>query len=289
MTPHFLVLVAAVFYAIAALLIKRASDLGVGPLRTLLISNLVCVVVFLPLWGFGGTLHRDLWWQPLLIGICFMTGQGMTFLSLHKGDVSVATPVLGIKILIVAVLVTLLADESLTLQLWAAAALASLGVAILNRRSAKAQHHVGITIVMAVSAALAFALFDVLVQKWSPVWGLGRLLPLSIGAGGLLSLVLVFKLEEIPIESKRLAWRWLWPAAFVMSGQSLLFVYAIANWGQAAQANVIYSSRGLWSILLIWFVGHWFGSRETENGTAVLVWRLVGALMMLSAIILAML
>jgi hypothetical protein len=58
--------------------------------------------------------------------------------------------------------------------------------------------------------------------------------------------------------------------------------------GQATAANVLYASRGLLSVLLIWSIGHWFSNAEQKLGLKVLRWRLLGATLMLAAIVLVM-
>jgi hypothetical protein len=67
-----------------------------------------------------------------------------------------------------------------------------------------------------------------------------------------------------------------------------MFVSTVAHWGHAAPANVLYSSRGLWTVLLVWAFGHWVKSREQHLGRRVLTWRLSGAFLMMSAIVLVL-
>ena len=109
--PIQLSLLAAFLYAAGALIIKRSAELGVGVWRTAFVANLICALLFLPLLALGGEIHVDLWWQPVVTGACFVAGQWLTFIAFERGDVSVATPVLGIKILLVAVLVTAIGGE----------------------------------------------------------------------------------------------------------------------------------------------------------------------------------
>jgi drug/metabolite transporter (DMT)-like permease len=287
--PFILPLVAAFIYAAAALLLKRSADLGAGVWRTAFVANLVAGLTFQPLLLLGGTLHGGLWWQPAIVGLCFVAGQWLMFIALEKGDVSVATPVLGIKILMVAGLVTVLAGEELRWQLWVAAVLATLGIALLNRiRKPSAHHYVGRTIVTAGLSAAAFALFDVLVQEWSPQWGVGRLLPLALGFSAVYSLGFVLQFRAPLTAIPRGTWPWLLGGTCIMALQSLLFVFTLATWRQAAAANVIYSSRGLWTVLLVWLFGHWVKSREQQLGAGVLGWRLAGALLMMGAIVLVL-
>ena len=81
-------------------------------------------------------------------------------------------------------------------------------------------------------------------------------------------------------------WLWLLAGTLTIGSQSMLFVTSVSYWGHAAHLNVLYSSRGLWTVVLVWLVGHWVKSREQNRGSHVLGWRLAGAALMLSAIVL---
>jgi drug/metabolite transporter (DMT)-like permease len=287
--PFVLILIAAAVYAAGALLVKRAADLGVGVWRTAFVSNLTTAVLFQPLWLLGGTIHLHLWWQPALVALCFVAGQWLTYISLEQGDVSVATPVLGIKILLVAVFVTLWVGEALRWQLWVAAVLATIGIGLLNRSGARAPHRrVGRTIVTAGLAAISFTVLDVLVQEWSPGWGLGRFLPVTLMISSVFSLAFVRRFRAPLSAISPPTWRWLLGGTLLIGGQAVVFVSVIAKWGQVAPVNVVYSSRGLWSVVLVWLFGHWVKSREQQLGPGVLAWRLAGAVFMMLAIALVL-
>jgi hypothetical protein len=62
----------------------------------------------------------------------------------------------------------------------------------------------------------------------------------------------------------------------------------VAAKGHAASINVVYSSRGLWSVILVWWLGHWVQSREQHLQRGVLLWRLAGATTMIAAIALVL-
>ena len=89
---------------------------------------LVCwtgAIVFPTLTLLGGTLQPlTLLWQPALIGSLFLAGQLFTLLAVARGDVSIATPVLGIKLLIVPALSPLFVDDPISPMIWIAAAIA---------------------------------------------------------------------------------------------------------------------------------------------------------------------
>jgi drug/metabolite transporter (DMT)-like permease len=281
-------LVSALLYVVGALLMRRAADYGVGFWRTTFVANLICAAVFAPLLLLGGKFHLELLWQPAVVALLFVAGSVLNFISLDRGDVSIATPVLGIKIILVAVLSTLIVGQYLPLKLWIAAALSTTAVTLLNRTRATHHHHVTSTILAAGASASCFALFDVLVQKWSPAWGLGRFPPLMLGFVAIYAIGLV---PRFPAPLKAVAggaWPWLIGGSLVMAVQSLLFVSAVAYYGHATTANVIYSSRGLWSVVVVWLVGHWFRNAEQQLGSGILRWRLIGSALMLAAIALVL-
>lgn len=281
-------LVSAMLYVIGALLMRRAADYGVGFWRTTFVANLICAAVFSPLLLLGGKFHLDLLWQPAVVGLLFVLGSVLNFISLDRGDVSIATPVLGIKIILVAVLSTLIVGEHLPLKLWIAAGLSTTAIALLNRTRAAHHHHVTSTILAAGASAASFALFDVLVQKWSPAWGLGRFPPTMLGFVAVYAIGLVPRFPA-PLRSiAGAAWPWLLGGSLVMAIQSLIFVGTVAYFGHATTANVIYSSRGLWSVVVVWIIGHWFHNTEQQLGSGILRWRLIGSALMLVAIALVL-
>jgi drug/metabolite transporter (DMT)-like permease len=283
-------LAAALLYAAAALSLKRSAELGAGLWHSAFVSNLLTALAFQGLLIFGGRWQPlALWWQPMVAAILFLSGQVWTLVSLQRGDVSIATPVLGLKIILVASFTTLVLGQGVSWRLWLAAALTTCGLACLNHSGAHREGaHATATILSAGVAAASFALFDVLVQKWSPAWGVGRFLPLTTGMVGLLSFALV-PLFPSPLGGlSRPAWRWLGVGSGLFAVQALLFISGIARFGGATASNVIYSSRGVWSIVAVVVVGRWFHSSETHLGASVLRWRLIGATLMFTGIVLVL-
>ena len=288
--PLLLPLLAALVYVTGALLLRRAAQGGADAWRMAWAANFLSAALFAPLLLFGGTLLPPAqWWKPAVVALLFLLGQVFTFRALQTGDVSVATPVLGVKIILVALLTTVLLRDALTPALWAAAALSSAAVALLNFTRAGAHHHVGRTIVLSGLAAASYALFDVLVQKWSPAWGVGRFLPVMMGFVAAYSLLLRFAPGTSGRATPRAALPWMLPGALCLAAQGVMFVSAIALYGQATVANVLYSSRGLWSVLAVWLVGHWFGNRERHLGRRILALRLCGATLLTLAVLLVLL
>jgi len=277
-------LASALLYVIGALLLRRAADFGVGFWRTTFVANVICAVAFSFLWTFGGTFHLRLLWQPAIVAMLFLVGSVLNFISLDKGDVSLATPVLGIKIVLVAAFVAAVTGEWGKPSVWLAAVLSTAAVALLNWTRAAHHHHVTLTILAAGGSAASFALFDVFVQQWAAAWGVGRFPPTMLAFVALFSCGTI---PQFPAPLSKIAgpaWPWLIGGSLVLAAQALLFISSVAYFRNAAAANVVYSSRGLWSVALVWLIGHWFGNRERHLGAAILRWRLIGAVLMLAAI-----
>lgn len=286
----FFPLLAALLYAVGALVFKRSSDLGVGIWRTTFVANILVAALFSALWLLGGQpVQPGLLWQPAILALCLFAGQLSQFVALERGDVSVAVPVFGLKVVIIALVTPLLIGESVDARLWAAALLSVLGITFLNRTEGGLRpKNMGITLLAGGAGSVCFAFFDVLVQKWGPAWGAGRLLPCVFWMNALLSLTLIGKFRAPLSAIRGEAWPWLVTGSLLLGVQSVIFVSYVAIHGQATAANVLYASRGLLSVLLIWSIGHWFSNAEQKLGAKVLRWRLLGAALMLAAIVLVM-
>lgn len=286
-------LASSLVYAIAALLLKRAAVLGAGVIQTTAVVNVATAVTFLAVLPLGGTLRFDDVWQPAIVGLLYVLGQATTFLALKLGDVSVATPIMGVKTVIVAVLATLLLADDPPWQLWVAAILSAAAIALLNV-SGGAKHRILVTSFWALTSAACYSLFDVLVQKWSPAWGAGRFLP-TMAALAMVPVLATWTVTSVVSRGDaelrrngRTAWPWLIAGAALMALQAVLLTGALAVFGDATAINVVYSARGLWAVAAVMVVGHWFRNEERLLGPSVLRARLCGAAVMTIAIVIAM-
>ena len=123
-------------------------------------------------------------------------------------------------------------------------------------------------------------------QKWVPAWGAGSFFPPMFLLVGLLSCSFI-PFFSAPLTALRApAWRWVAPGALLLAANNAGIVLAIGLIGSATVVNIIYSLRGLFSVLLVWLIGHWFTSDEQHLGGRVLGCRLVGAGLMVAAVVL---
>ncbi len=112
--------------------------------------------------------------------------------------------------------------------------------------------------------------------------------PIALGLSGLLSFAFIPRFSAPLSALPRPAWPWLLGGALGIAAQSLIFVSVVATWQKPAEANVVYSSRGLWSILLVWAIGARLQNQEAHLGRRTLAWRLAGAVLMMAAIFLVL-
>ncbi len=289
LTPIFwLSLLAAFLYALGALLLKRTAKDSIDVWRITFVSNIATSIALAGLWGFGGQIPSlGLLWQPAIVALLFIAGQITAILALTRGDVSVATPMLGLKILMVAFFTWLLLHEPLPPEVWISATLATLAVALLGvSRDRAGMHRAAFTAGCTLIAAASYACFDVLVQRWSPAWGVGRFPPIMGFFAAAYSLFLIPRFQQPLRVVPQNVWPYLGSGSALIGIQGLLIISTIANWGYAAAANVVYSSRGLWSVLLVLALGHWLAKDEHELGKKLLLFRLAGAVLLSAAILL---
>lgn len=280
-------LAAALIYSVAALAIKRALQQGAGPWKVTFFNNLILGLNFQWLLLFH---DRPFDWAPLahafLPGLLFFLGQIFTFVALDKGDASIATPVLGTKIVLVAAFTVLVIGESVPLLWWIAAIMSTSAIILLQHGNPVGRKKVLLTVFLSFLSAACYAMAEVFVQRYAPVYGPFLFLPLMFASVAALSfLILPFKgpaLLSFPRDGKA----WFWIGCSLMAFQAIVVVSSIGIGGKATAVNIVYSSRGMVTVVLVWLVGHWFHNTESTAGVGVMGKRLAAAGLITAAIIL---
>ena len=280
---------ASILFVCGLIFVKRLTTSGVGSITILFSSNLCTAIVFSVLWFFGGEGQPpSQLWQPGVIAALFMLGLSFQFLAIRRGDVSVATPVLGVKVVFVALLLWIIANEQLPKEVWLAACLATLGIGLIQWTGRHHAKHVVLTIVLSLSAAASFAMFDVLVHRWAPAWGPGRLLPTAFWIVALLSLGMLPWVQWQEFRNRSVL-KLLIPASLLIAFQALCIILAVAIFGDAARINVVYSLRGMWGVGLAWGAAVIWGGSEADLAKSAMLTRALGAILLTVAVVLAIL
>jgi drug/metabolite transporter (DMT)-like permease len=285
--PMLVPLASALGYGFAALMLKRGTE-GAGPWWVNFSSNWVQGALFSLLWflpvehavSLSNASHA------IISGSIFFVGQIFTFLALSRGDVSVATPVLGSKVVFVALFSAVSGTERIGPATWMAVILTAAATLLLGLGHPHADRAaIFRSILYGFTAAALYALTDITQQRWVHQWGFPHYAATLFLTVAVLSLTLIPVLRSDPHEVSAESWRWIVAGGCILAVQACGVGWAIVTIGATA-TNVLYNSRGLWSVVLVWTIGSWFGNAERAHGRAVMIRRLAGSLLLLAAILL---
>ncbi len=269
----------------------RADKKGAGAITVLFFSNQTLALAFSFFWPFreslGGSMQPlSILWQPLLLALLFVFGLLFTFAAVRHGDISVATPVLGLKIFMVVLLLWVLGSEKLGISMWIAAAMAATGVGLIQWTGRGRPRHVFITIVLALLASMFYAHFDVLIQSWAPAWGVSRILPITFWFVSIISLPMIPWVDWHQLKDREIL-NWVALTSFLTMLQAFMIVGALAYFADAARINIVFATRGMWAVVLAWAIGRSTRINNTEADATALRIRFLGASLLTLAVIIA--
>lgn len=285
-------LLSSVLFVFGVLFAKRSITGGASPWTNTFLSNFWLAVC----WGLaavvqGTFLPVSLWWQAALVGLAFVLGQLLTYLAFQYGDVSVATPVFGVKIVMVAIALSLLAGEAVPGRVWLGAVLAAVGVAIVQsgpRPVGTAPRRAMRTIVLAMAASLSLTLFDIGLQTWGRQAGAGQFLPAMFLSVGLWSCGFLPWVDRPASLTQSGVLRPLVIGSILMTVQAMSMSYSLSRFGDAARINIVYALRGLWAVILSWVLASRFGGQEAKHSVNVMLLRCAGAVLLLTSVLIAL-
>jgi drug/metabolite transporter (DMT)-like permease len=226
--------------------------------------------------------------HAVLAGTAFFIGQVFTFVAISRGDISIATPVLGTKVIFVALLVFVTGGEELGWKLWVATFLTTLALALLGGEWRANRERLLVSVGFAFLASIAFAATDVMQQLWARSFGFGHFGPVMFATVGVLSFTLIPFFSAPLRQMPRPMVVWAFGGGLLLTVQAMGIAYCIAVYHEVTVTNVLYNTRGLWSVALVWVVGHWFANSEKQVGGAIMSRRLIGALILLAAVYLSL-
>lgn len=277
-------------YTIGTLFLKRSTNAGIGPWRTTFVSNLVHGLLALPLWFLGPPLDRvSELLLPMFISLAFFLGQLFTCIAIHRGAVSVVTPVMGIKPVFVGFISIFLLGSSLSGFIWLAAGLSAVAVFLLRGQSDAEKRRIMPSIIWGVSASLLYAVYDILLQKYGSDLGFENTVSAVFAFNALWSFLLIPLFRSSVRDVSKKTWSVLLVGSFFVGLQAISMGWVLTKFGRVTEVNIMYSSRGIWSVLIVWIVGHWFSNTERNVGRGEMTRRLIGALAMILAIVLTFL
>jgi len=291
-------LIAALASAVSYLVSRHHGNRrGGGSLRLLVLGHTVMAAVCLPL---AWLLRPAVWpppgaWLPWLTGSAtsYLLGQAAVFAALKRISASRLAPLLGLKIAVLAAIVSMLPGAPLDARQWLAVALSVAAAALLGRGGGIAPAGLGLLL----AACCAFACSDLCIVRL--IDGLQGGLATSAPAlgrlrAGALAMALTYTacggvlagLAGLPRARPRDRADWL--AAVQYAGAwlgGMIALYACFGTVGVVFGNILQSTRGLIAILLGAWLAHagWHDLEEpVDRGT--LVRRALAALLMTVAI-----
>ena len=276
-------------YAASAIYSKRATVEGGGLWRVTFLTNWGLALALMPLLGLAeGPLRVVDWWNAGVTSIVFFAGQLMVFGALRYGEVSVVTPVMGVKVLVVAAMAVGIAQERLPERWWWAAVIAAAAAALLGAGRMEDRRRVWIGIAGGLGGAVAYSGVDICFQLWAGAAGLWRFTAMVLLLMAVWSLALLPRLEGPFWRMPRAVWHSYVHSLWLSLVQVVVMAYCVVALKGAAWANLLYSSRGVWSVVMVWGFGSFFGNSEGAMGGGVMLRRLMGSALLLGAIALVL-
>ena len=286
--PYYLFapLFSAAVFAMASLAFKRSFREGAGVTRVFFVNHLLLGLSFLPFAAFESkAVPWERLYQPALVAMCFFVGNIANFVAIRTGDVSLVAPLLGTKTVFVALFSWLVFAVPLTFAHGAAALLATIAIFLLGLTEVRPGARVARTTLLALASSLLFGFCDAMLGAWVKEFGVLSFLAIQFTLTALASFSVVPFFRGPLWAMPAPAWRWLLLGSGLITVQAAVLVLAIAWSGDATGVNVVYGTRGLWSVVFVWFAGGWFGNTERADARgSVFLWRAVGAALMVAAV-----
>ena len=252
------------------------------------LTNLAVGVMFLPLLAWEkATVDWAQVWKPIIMGFTFFAGTWLTFVGIRRGDVSLVTPIMGTKVVFVALGVVLLMGYSPSLPLWVAAFLTAGGILLMGIADLKDGHHLVFTILITLASAGMFGLCDVFVSAWSSDFGALTFLAIGSFCVALFSLVMWLFQGCPSLKMGKAQKPWAWWGAVLIGLQAIGMGIALSFFDDATGINVVYASRGLWVIVLVVAFGRFLGNSEHRDKGSDFLWRVAGTVILTIAIVIA--
>jgi hypothetical protein len=178
--------------------------------------------------------------------------------------------------------------KALPAQTWLAALLAVVAVILLGW-PAKGSKPSFLSMGLAVLTATGFGLTDALVPEFGKAGDVDpfNLLFMMILTVGVLSFLFIPMTRGRFLGWRKEADKWLVLGTIPLAAQTIIFSIAIGFYDVPTETNVLYMSRGLWSIIFAVWIGRMIGSSEASAPKAVLMRRFLGAALLLVGIYLA--
>ena len=225
------------------------------------------------------------YWAPLLGTTCsYLVGHVALFFAVRHADASRVSPLMGFKLVVLAVIAVGFAGQHLAPRQWLAVAIAVGGVLVLNRIGGRMPWRALLGVGV---ACLAYSLSDLFLQRH-----IQALAPVPLAWAAVFAAFMGYALcglvavAAFPwLGSRKVAdWKASVPYAVTWYATTLLFFMSVAFIG-VVFANLLQSTRAIWSVALGALVARWgLNHLEQQTTRGVFARRIAAAVMMVAAV-----
>lgn len=288
MPPYaLLALISAGAYSIGSLFNKQAMAGGCGYFRVTAFTIWSSALFLLPfVFLYSAPLPLNVWYQPFISAIFFSSGSIFFILALRTGDLSIVAPVSGIKPIINALLVAVLLNVDVPMSTWIACGLTAIALVVLRTPNTSTSHSFLKTTWVTLLCVTSFALCDTCFQRWANNWGVLRFAAITFTTSSIVACAMIPLFNTPWKKMTQTAKRHVLTGAAFCALPGLCMGLALGRYGHAPEVNVIYSTRAIFSIGIVWLFGRHIGNIEHTASRTVLFRRMAGATILLAAIIL---
>jgi len=200
-------------------------------------------------------------WLPLLLS-CLTCFAGYLFLysALHCGDVSSVMPIMGSKVIFAGLLAIPLLHETHTWQVYVAAALVALSIAMLSYSPSKnggSRFPPKPVILMTVCCAI-FGITDILIKRSLVYVDPFNFMIYYNFIGGVISLAVIpyIRKRKVPLALQGMDLRLCVYAAVALVAATLLFTVMLKMSGGVVIPNILQATRGIFIVLISAILSH---------------------------------
>ena len=281
----------AALYCISITLAKYATRAETfSGISMLVMNNILSGLVFIPAIFFDSTMPDwSIVWQPLLAsGFCAI-GNIAIFICAEKGEVSLMTPIMGIKIMFVIFFSRILLNTSIPHSITLAGIICCMAVFIMGwqKKTLHSSNKLVITISLALCACISYALCDVIMQKYAPNFTRNAMLSLTTVAMPLSIIPFLPRFFKDVVRSNKTTLAVGATSAIIMVFEMYLMFLSIVGEVGAALCNILYNTRGIISVIVIFIVGKFIKEMKEVSKTSALQ-RIIGASMILGAVVIVL-
>ncbi len=277
-------LLGAILHPVLGMMIQRAAKDGVGLILMAAMSNLISALLFY-LWFGAPSIFplssADL--APALVGVLFFFGQWFSIHAIKTGDLAVHSSAMGAKLFVVALLSFFFGLEKISGLIVIATILAIVSVYFVAGATLEGWRRSQKTVWLTLISCLIFGISDYMTAFWAQGYGPVRWLVIMMLGSGLVSvffLVPRVKTATVYLRQPLIAAMVL-GAGFLIGVQALLVNYSLSHFNVPVLINIIFSTRGMMAVILIWLIG------RNASGVSIRK-KLFGSTLMVVAVALAL-